>query len=332
MRHQATTKLQNINKAIKTIAEMNQRYGVNHIEGTSSKDNHKWIVHRGESSLFLKEDELVGIENKRQLIMGWFMDGEPHQTVISIVGMGGSSKTTLVANTYNNDDVKKHFDFFAWITVSQAYELEDLLRSLITEFYESRKQANLVDLSSMNYRLLVKTLVNYLEKKMYLLVLDDIWDTNLLDEIKVLLQDRCLGSRIILTTRKEDVACYHLGGKHHIHHIQLLQKAEAWELFCKKAFSSRPSGSCRLEFKSFAQTLVGKCEDLPLAITASGSLMYSKNLSQWNEIYSNLNWSLSKNPKLEAVNKILLLSFNDLPYHLKHCFLYCSLFLEDHDI
>uniref|UniRef100_A0A7N2MGA8 Uncharacterized protein n=1 Tax=Quercus lobata TaxID=97700 RepID=A0A7N2MGA8_QUELO len=107
----------------------------------------------------------TGGRSARQLIMGWFMDGEPHQTVISIVGMGGSGKTTLVANTYNNDDVKKHFDYFAWITVSKAYELEDLLRSLITEFYESRKQANLVDLSSMNYRLLVKTLVNYLEKK-----------------------------------------------------------------------------------------------------------------------------------------------------------------------
>ena len=56
---------------------MNQRYGVNHIEGTSSKDNHKWTVRRGESSLFLKEDELVGIANKRQLIMYWSMDGEP---------------------------------------------------------------------------------------------------------------------------------------------------------------------------------------------------------------------------------------------------------------
>ena len=52
-----------------TISEMNQRYGVNHKKGTSSKDNHKWIVCHGESSLFLKEDELVGTENKRQLIM-----------------------------------------------------------------------------------------------------------------------------------------------------------------------------------------------------------------------------------------------------------------------
>ncbi|KAM3681576.1 hypothetical protein ACJW31_12G007500 [Castanea mollissima] len=275
VRHQATTKLQKISKAIKTIAEINQRYGVNHIEGTSSKDNHKWMVCRGESSLFLKEDELVGIENKGQLIMGWLMDGEPHQIVISIVGMGGSGKTTLVANAYNNDDVKKHFDCFAWITVSQAYELEDLLRSLIMEFYESRKQANLVDSSFMNYRLLVKTLVNYLEKKIYLPVLDDIWDTNVLDEIKILLRDSFLGSRIILTTQKEDVACYQLG---------------AWEHFCKKAFSSSPNRSCPPELKSFAQELVGKCEGLPLAIAALGSLMYSKYRSQWNEIYNNLNW------------------------------------------
>ncbi|KAM3729390.1 hypothetical protein ACB098_12G007900 [Castanea mollissima] len=292
VRHQATTKLQKISKAIKTIAEMNQRYGVNHIEGTSSKDNHKWIVCRGESSLFLKEDELVGIENKGQLIM---------------VRMGGSGKTTLVANAYNNDDVKKHFDCFAWITVSQAYELEDLLRNLITEFYESRKQANLVDSSSMNYRLLVKTLVNYLEKKMYLPVLDDIWDTNVLDEIKVLLRDSFLGCRIILTTRKEDVACYHLG-------------EEAWELFCKKAFSSSPNGSCPPELKSFAQELVGKCEGLLLAIAALGSLMYSKYRSQWNEIYNNLNWTKS----------ILSLSFNELPYQ-EALFLIFLSFPEDQE-
>ncbi|KAL4596989.1 hypothetical protein ACB092_12G203400 [Castanea dentata] len=319
VRHQTATKLQKINKTIKAIPEVNQRYGINHIEGTSSKNNHKWVVRRGESSLFLNEDELVGIKNKRQLLMDRLMDGEPQQTVISIVGMGGSDKTTLVANTYNNDVVKRYFDCYAWTTISQAFDIEDLLRTMIKEFYELRKEANPTDLSSMNYILLVKMLMKYLEKKTYLLVIDDVWDTNLLDEIKVPLRDSCLGSRIILTTRKEDVACYHLGCKQHIHHIQLLQKEEAWELFCKKAFSSNPNGSCPPELESFAQKLVGKCKGLPLAIAALGSLMYSKNLSQWDEIYNNLNWSLSNNPKLEPVKNILLLSFNDLPYQWKHC-------------
>ncbi|XP_050253670.1 disease resistance protein RPM1-like [Quercus robur] len=333
VRRQTATKIQKINGKIKgAIPERKQRYGIDHIEGTSSKDKQKRVVHHAESSLFFTEDELVGIEKKRQLIMDWLMDGEPHQTVISIVGMGGSGKTTLAANTYNNDDVKKHFDCFAWITISQAYELEDILRSLIKEFHESRKETEPADLNSMNYRLLVKTLVNYLEKKRYLLVLDDVWDTNLLDEIKVSLQDSCIGSRIILTTRKEDVACYHLGGKHHFHHIQLLQHEETWELFCKKAFTNCPNGSCPLELKSFGEELVRKCGGLPLAIAALGSLMYFKNMSQWNEIKSNVNWSPSNNPKLEGLKSILLLSFNDLLYQLKHCFLYCSLFPEDHEI
>ncbi|XP_050251605.1 disease resistance protein RPM1-like isoform X2 [Quercus robur] len=334
VRRKTATKIQKINGKIKgAIPQRNQRYGIDRIEGTSSKDNQKWVKRHAESSLFFEEDELVGIEKKRQLIMDWLMDGEPHLTVISIVGMGGSGKTTLAANTYNNDDVKKHFDCCAWITISQAYELEDVLRSLIMEFHESRKETNPADLNSMNYRLLIKTLVNYLEKKRYLLVLDDVWDTNLLDEVKVSLRDSCFGSRIILTTRKEDdVACHQMGGKHHIHKMELLLTEEAWELFCKKAFSSSPNGSCPPELKSFAQELVRKCDGLPLAIAALGSLMYSKNMSEWNEIYNSLNWSLCKNPKLEAVKSILLLSFNDLPYQLKHCFLYCSLFPEDHEI
>ncbi|KAL4594273.1 hypothetical protein ACB092_12G008900 [Castanea dentata] len=333
VRRQTATKIKKINGQIRgAIPERNQRYGIDHIEGTSSKDNQKRVVRHAESSLFFTEDELVGIEKKRQSIMDWLMDGEPHQTVISIVGMGGSGKTTLAANIYNNDDVKKHFDCCSWFTISQAYELEDVLRSLIKEFHESRKETIQADLNSMNYRLLVKTLVNYLEKKRYLLVLDDVWDTNLLDEIKVSLRDSCIGSRIILTTRKEDVACYHLGGKHHVHYIQLLQNEEAWELFCKRAFTNCPNGRCPLELKSFAEELVGKCEGLPLAIASLGSLMYFKNMSQWNEIKSNANWSPSNNPKLEGVRSILLLSFNDLPYQLKHCFLYCSLFPEDHVI
>ena len=332
VRYQTATKIQKIYRKIKDIPERNQRYGIDHIGGTGFADNYKWVVQHAESSLFVKEDELVGIEKKRKLLMGWLMDGELHQTVISIVGMGGSGKTTLIANTYKNDAIKRHFDCYAWITVSQKYVIEDLLRTLIKEFYESRKEVNSADLSSKNYKQLVEMLVYYLEKKRYLLVLDDVWDTRLLNQIKVSLPNSCLESRIILTTRKEIVACFHFGVKSHIYHIQLLQEEEAWELFCKKAFSSSPNGCCPLELKSFAQELVQKCEGLPLAIAALGGLMYSKNMSQWNEIYNSLNWSLGNNPELDTVKSILLLSFNDLPHQLKHCFLYCSLFPEDHKI
>ena len=162
-------------------------------------------------------------------------------------------------------------------------------------------------------------------------MIDDVWDTDLLDYLKAPLPDGCPGSRIILTTRNEDIASYHFWGKTHIHRIKLLEKEEAWILFCKKAFSSSPNGCCPPEHESLAKELVEKCEGLPLEIVAFGSLMYSKNISQWNEIHNSWNWSLSNNPKLR-LDDILSLSFKDLSHNLKHCFLYCSFFPEDYMI
>ena len=328
-RHKTASKLQIIKNKIHAITDI-KRYVSDPMAGPST-DRPK--LPHAESHLFLKEDELVGIKDKRQLLMGPLMDGEPERTAISVVGMGGSGKTTLVANIYNNDDVKRHFDCHAWITVSQVYDTEDLLRSMIKEFDTSWKNSNQVypeDLSSIEYRALSEGLVNYLEKKKYLLVIDDVWDTDLLDYLKAPLPDGCPGSRIIVTTQNEDVASYHFWGKIHIHRIELLGKEEAWILFCKKAFSS---GCCPSEHKLLlAQKLVEKCEGLPLAIVALGSLMYSKNISQWNMIHNSYNWNLSNNPKLQGVNNILSLSFNDLSHHLKHCFLYCSFSPEDYMI
>ena len=331
VRRQTAIRIQKINGKIKGIRERNQRYDINHVEGTSSKDNHKWLVQHAESSLFLKEDKLVGIEKKRQELMGWLMDGVD-QTVISIVGMGGSGKTTLVANIFNNDDVKKHFNCCAWITISQAYELEDLLRSMVKRFYKSMNKVDPTNLTSMNYTELVEMLVDYLKEKKYLLVLDDVWDTSILNQIKLAILDNCHMGRTILTTRKENVASFNFEVTKYVYHMQPLEEDEAWDRFCKKAFSSSSDRCYPPDLASFAQELVRKCEGLPLAIAALGSLMYSKNESQWTYIYESLNWNLNNNPELEMVKTILLLSFNDLPHQLKHCFLYCTLFPEDYEI
>ncbi|KAL6198555.1 hypothetical protein ACLB2K_028344 [Fragaria x ananassa] len=202
------------------------------------------------------EDELVGIEGKKQILMERLMDEEQHQTVISVVGMGGSGKTTLVAKIFNNERVKRHFDCYAWITVSQTYDVLDVFRSLIRELYKSRKEDFPANLNAMSRIELLELLVDYLEYKRYLVVLDDVWDLRAWREIKVSLQDRQLGSRIIVTTRKEDVACNSLGVKSHVHHIQPLLKNEAWELFSRKAFSTNQHKTCPAELESLACQLV----------------------------------------------------------------------------
>ncbi|XP_021833298.1 disease resistance protein RPM1-like [Prunus avium] len=331
-RRQMSKKLLKISRMIKAIPERNQRYGVGGLEGASSTcdDVGKWMRNQAESSLFIKEDELVGIERKKQLLMNWLMNGEQQQTLISVVGMGGSGKTTLVAKTFNDERVKKQFHCCAWLSVSQTYAIDDLLRSLIKQFHEARMEKVPADMNSMTYRELLQVLVNYLESKRYMVVLDDVWDIKLWKEMRIALPNTQFGSRIMLTTRREDVASYSFGVQSHIHHIQPLEKNDAWALFSSKAFSSYQNKSCPPDLQSLAKELVEKCDGLPLAVVALGGLMSSKKSLEWIKVYNSLNWHLTNHPLLEPVKSILLFSFDDLPYPLKYCFLYCSLFPEDY--
>ncbi|BFG35590.1 hypothetical protein CerSpe_218650 [Prunus speciosa] len=329
-------KLQKIVMAIRAITERNQRYGGGAaVDGksTSSEDIRRWVQNQAESSLYHKEDELVGIEGDKNLLMGWLTNEEQRQTVVSVVGMGGSGKTTLVARTFTNHVVKSHFECYAWITVSQSYVIEDLLRRLIKEFHKAKKEEVLADMKAMSYNELLEILVNYLETKRYLVVLDDVWDVHLWDKIRFSFPDKQLGSRVMLTTRREDIASSSFGVESHVHKMQPLERGDAWELFSMKAFSSYQNKSCSPELLPLARELVEKCEGLPLAIVALSGLMSSKkSLTDWSKVYHSLNWHLTNNSLLEPMKSILLLSFNDLPYRLKQCFLYWSLFPEDHVI
>ncbi|KAF8393976.1 hypothetical protein HHK36_020178 [Tetracentron sinense] len=331
-KHQIATKLQEINNDIIAISERSKRYGFERIEeGGDSHEALGWVRNHGESSLFIEDDDLVGIEQESDLLLKWLTDEQPQRTVISVVGMGGSGKTTLVAKAYKSQIVKQHFDSYAWITVSQTYAIEDLFRRIIREQFEPNKEMVPMDLSSMYYRKLVETLVNFLQPKRYVIVLDDVWDINLWRKINVGFPNGTNGSRIMLTTRNKDIASFSFGVGSHVHHLKPLRQTEALTLFCKRALSSDPNRLCPPELEALARDLMGKCEGLPLAIVAIGGLMSTKDKTEyeWRKVYDTFNWELSNNPMLEVVKSILLLSYNDLPYHLKRCFLYYSIFPED---
>ncbi|KAL7205167.1 hypothetical protein ACSBR2_018154 [Camellia fascicularis] len=339
VRHRIATQLQEINNTIKAIPERNQRYGVDRVGGAnlgsgsgfSSNDHQGQKPNNSEDTLFVKDDDLVGIEDGKRQLLGWLMDKELQRAVISVVGMGGSGKTTLVAKAYNNQTVKQNFHCYAWITVSQTYVVDDLLRSMIKEFHLATKEAVPMDLSSKSHRELLEMISNCLKSKRYVVVLDDVWSLNLWQHINVSLPDEGIGSRVILTTRKEDVASFNFGVKCHVHRMNPLSKNDAWDLFCMKAFPRNRSRCCPKELESFVHGFVAKCEGLPLAIAALGGVMSTKHMeSDWRKAYNSLSWELGNNPGLEAVKTILFYSFNDLPYQLKHCFLYCCLFPEDY--
>ncbi|KAL3006928.1 hypothetical protein AAZX31_08G306100, partial [Glycine max] len=119
-----------------------------------------------------------------------------------------------------------------------------------------------------------------------------------------------------------------------VHELQPLTDDKSFELFCKTAFGSELDGHCPNNLKGISTEIVKKCEGLPLAIVATGGLLSrkSRDAREWQRFCENLSSELGKHPKLTPVTKILGLSYYDLPYHLKPCFLYFGIYPEDYEV
>ena len=108
----------------------------------------------------------------------------------------------------------------------------------------------------------------------------------------------------------------------------------ASELFCEKAFCYEFKGHCPRELERLSRELVAKCQGLPLVISAIEGLLSSKEKvdCEWRKVLDNLSNEFKNNPQLTSISKILCLSYYDLPYYLKSCFVYFGIFPEDYSI
>uniref|UniRef100_A0A2N9HYF5 Disease resistance protein RPM1-like n=1 Tax=Fagus sylvatica TaxID=28930 RepID=A0A2N9HYF5_FAGSY len=335
-RHVIASKIQNINNDLKALRERGESFGFNSLEqGGPSYDTRcdPWHDPRM-ASLFIEENELVGIESPKNELIELLVKGQSNRTVISVVGIGGLGKTTLVKKVYDNEQVASHFDCNAWITVSQSYKMEEILRNMIKDFYEARKEFPPRKIDTMEETQLINELRQYLLEQRYVVVFDDIWNISFWGHIKLALPDNKKGSRIVITTRSEIVAPSNIESpSYHVYKLSPLPLEEAQELFCKKVFQ-REGGHCPPELVEFANGIIKRCGGLPLAIVTIGGLLSTKKktASEWCKFLDSLSSELESNPHLLDITKILSFSYQDQPYNLKACFLYFGMFPEDYVI
>lgn len=88
--------------------------------------------------------------------------------------------------------------------------------------------------------------------------------------------------------------------------------------------------------EKLGREMVGRCGGLPLAIIVLGGLLASKpTFYEWDTVLQNINSYLRKakgKEQLLGVSEILALSYYELPYQLKPCFLHLAHFPENLEI
>ncbi|XP_010023627.2 disease resistance protein RPM1 [Eucalyptus grandis] len=337
VRRQIAYRIFNIKARVLSISERHQRYRYkfsvieHHGSSLVSRDD-PWIDPRG-NALLLEESELVGIEKPRNQLVEWLVGGDSKLEVTSIVGMGGLGKTALTKKVFDSAVVKSHFASHAWITISRSFDVKDLLRDMIEQLFEEIKLPVPPGVSAMNGDRLKAFIHAFLQQRQYLIVLDDLWSSQAWELMQFALPRNFHGSRIMITTRAADVAlgCC-IESPDRVYNLQPLPPQDSWLLFCKKAFQGN---LCPPHLEDISRCILAKCRGLPLAIVAISGVLATRGTSrvgEWEMIRRNLGDELEGNDRLFNLRKILSLGYSDLPYYLKSCLLYLSVFPEDHII
>ncbi|KAM7517370.1 hypothetical protein LguiA_006953 [Lonicera macranthoides] len=312
--------IRSINKEIMRIYNSQDMYQIENKEATEDSVKRRALHERRGK---VEENEVVSYVKNAKTVMKQLCKGTTKRNVVSIVGMGGLGKTTLAKKIYNDNYVKKLFDCRAWVYVSQEFRTRELLLHILQLVVPSTKKVE-----EMGDKKLVEELKRCLDRKRYLIVLDDVWDNNVWDEIKGAFPDNMTGSRILITTRDKKVAKY-ASPSTEPYLLPLLTEEASWELFSRKAFRRE---ACPPQLVASAKQIAEKCNGLPLAIVVAAGILAKehKSIENWSQMALSVSSALNK--EQEELSDILALSYEDLPPHLKPCFLYFGVFPEDFEV
>ncbi|KAM3303144.1 hypothetical protein P3S67_014174 [Capsicum chacoense] len=279
---------------------------------------------RRHSTSLVDESDVFGRQNEIEELIDRLLSkdaSEKSPTVVPIVGMGGVGKTTLAKAAYNDEQVKSYFNLKAWFCVSEPYDAIRITKGLLQEI----GSFDLKDDNNLN-QLQVK-LKESLNGKRFLIVLDDMWndDYNEWNDLRTPFVQGDMGSKIIVTTRKKDVAGMMGSGAVN---VGTLSSEASWALFKRHSLENRDPEE-HLELEEVGKQISDKCKGLPLALKALAGILRSKSdVGEWTDVLRSEIWELPHCPN--GILPALMLSYNDLPAHLKQCFAFCAIYPKDY--
>ncbi|KAG5608197.1 hypothetical protein H5410_019478 [Solanum commersonii] len=271
----------------------------------------------------LEDDEVVGFDEEAKQVIKRLVEGPQESLdIIPVVGIAGLGKTTLARKIYNDSTLSFEFFSILWVYVGQEYKIKDIYLRILKFFKKSIEDHVNDDVDT-----LAKVISDMIRKGgRCLIVLDDVWEAEVVDVVKRVFPRNKKGHRIMMTTNDRYLASY---ANPDPHNLKFLNENESFELLLKRVFGNR--NSCPDELAELGQTIARKCEGIPLEIVLiAGILIGRPDRRDWERVEKNVSQYLYKENKDCGV--FVEMSYNRLPQEVQTCFLYCGVFPQGFDI
>ncbi|XP_052301772.1 putative disease resistance protein RGA4 isoform X3 [Populus trichocarpa] len=320
-RRDIALKIKEVSEKVDDIAKERAKYGFDLYKATDE-------LQRLTTTSFVDESSVIGRDGEKKNVVSKLLAESSQKArdvdVISLVGLGGIGKTTLAQLAFNDSEVTAHFEKKIWVCVSDPFDEVKIAKAILEQLEGSAP--NLVELQS-----LLQRVSESIKGKRFLLVLDDVWTENhgQWEKLKPSLTGCARGSRILVTTRKDAVATM-MGSTGHRINIKELSDEICRSIFNHVAFQERSKDE-RERLTDIGEKIASKCKGLPLAAKVLGGLMqFKRTREEWERVLSSELWELEHVER--RLFPPLLLSYYDLPYVERRCFLYCAMFPKDYDM
>lgn len=296
------------------------------------------------------EEYTVGLDKYSDMLKEQLLDDSvPARALVAIAGESSIGKTTLARKVYQSLEVRNHFEIRTWTVLPHKCRAADVLRDIHEQMTSQLRRTP----SASNSKQAVedacddkafgpgKDISNQLYRSMtgrrYLVVIDGSVAVTDWNSLRASLPDEGNGSRVLLITDLEGLEVVgHAQAGHTYDPIELtrLSPESTYEVFRRRVFGAR--GDCPGRYKSrYYQDVFRITRGLPLSIVVLAGILRSKELpAEWDEVMAQLAPPAREQQRggsggsSNSWPRIMSRAFDDLPHHLKSCFLYLAAMRE----